>query len=515
MEQTKSQQRNGVIWLGRDPDFDIRLQYEQRGLILHVCTLKEVTEKLNFSRAIVIPYDEGTPKLARCLIENGVYQYGTLVIVTVSSNSFTESQRQLQSLLQKFAGRLEISAAASYKMAQRISHYNPGPSENTTLPIAGFKEEDLRCRRRREDVEQELQDLNQLLRRAFWDCKRLEVTLLPGGSSSLVFRADVFFPGPAGPNPLPFFVKYDYLNKISIEQKKYELFVSGYIPFNHRPNLIPERCVEGTNHGLLVGNFVEHSEPLADIALRGTFTSSIYSLFHQVMRGWQSQAYCEPQVRYSKEQDLTLVRSLVEDEPKLEIFPKKSLNDLVEQEVKRLGCKTTPAELIYKVESFPPVKHLRGPIHGDLHCWNVHVRGTDAILIDFYQARLGPLLWDSAALEVSMCFGDLFEAVALTGYLEDWRRMVEQVYHEDWICCPLKPPNYTPIMEGIWICVREIRLYGHGLQAEAGTYQQALAIQLLRRSLRNPKQLQPGSWEVNRLAHAYLLAERLLKKYGG
>jgi len=495
MESAKALQRIQVIWLGNDPEPSIKLHYDQRGLILLVCSVEEVKEKLNLSRAIIIPYVTETTKLVRKLIsEDMVYQYGVIIYIVIPQNEFIKAQRELDPLLRLNHGRLFITAMQPHEVAQRISVYDSGPSENTGLMIEGVQEEDL-C---------------QLLRRAFWDCYSLNVTLLTGGSSSQVFRADIVFQAPAGPNPLPFFVKYDRLDKIRMERNKYEQFVIGFIPFNYRPNLIPERCVEGSLYGLLIGNFVEHSEALADTALRGTFTHSIYTLFHQAMRGWQAQAYCEPQIRYTQDRDLTLVKSLVADNPGLEVFPKKQLDGSVKLEVNILGCVFDSSNLIEKVNALPAVLHVRGPIHGDLHAWNIHVRGTDAILIDFYRTGLGPLLWDPATLEISLCFGELYDKFSSTVHFENWRMMVEQLYHIEWINCPLKPPKLSPKLEGIWTCIREIRLYGLGLEVEANTYRQALAIQLLKQSLRRSKQLQPSSWEVKRFAYAYFLAERLL-----
>jgi hypothetical protein len=495
MVNTKILQRNQVIWLGNEPETDIKLHYEQRGMILLVCSFEEVREKLNLSRAIVVPYDTDTTKLVRRLIlEDKVFQYGTIIYIIPSQNGFIRAQRELEPLLRRNHGRLFLTANQPYEVAQRISWYDSGPSENIGLIIEGVQDEDL-C---------------QLLRRAFWDCSSLNLTLLSGGSSSQVFRADIIFHAPAGPSPLPFFVKYDRLDKIRMERNKYEQFVVGFIPFNYRPNLISERCIEGALLGLLVGNFVEHSEALTDTALRGTFTHSIYSLFHQAMRGWQAQAYCEPQIRYTRDRDLTLVKSLVEDNPGLDMFPKKQLDDSVKLEISILGCVSESTNLIDKVNALPTVLHVRGPIHGDLHAWNIHVRGTDAILIDFYRTGLGPLLWDPATLEISLCFGELYDKFPSTVHIESWRIMVEQLYHIDWINCPLKPPKLSPGLEGIWTCIREIRLYGLGLEVEANTYRQALAIQLLKQSLRSSKQLLPGSWGVKRLAYAYFLAERLL-----
>jgi hypothetical protein len=49
----------------------------------------------------------------------------------------------------------------------------------------------------------------------------------------------------------------------------------------------------GLTHGILVGNFVEQSESLWDVAKRGSAQPVIYSLFDEALRGWRLQAYVQ------------------------------------------------------------------------------------------------------------------------------------------------------------------------------------------------------------------------------
>jgi len=50
------------------------------------------------------------------------------------------------------------------------------------------------------------------------------------------------------------------------------------------------------------------------------------------------------------------------------------------------------------------MEYRMGPIHGDLNTENIRARNGEAILIDFYNTRVGPLVADLASLEVSAIF---------------------------------------------------------------------------------------------------------------
>jgi len=66
--------------------------------------------------------------------------------------------------------------------------------------------------------------------------------------------------------PLPFFVKLGPRRKILKEHSNYRDRVHNYIPFHLAPRLVTERCEVGTEVGILVGDFVEDSETLSDVA---------------------------------------------------------------------------------------------------------------------------------------------------------------------------------------------------------------------------------------------------------
>jgi hypothetical protein len=492
-------QRNRVIWLGKPPAEQDIFEFERRKLSFHPSSLEKVHEVFNSSRAIIVPFEDkiSTPRDVRHIFSDAL-NYGLMVAIIIPKDKHDEYYSTLASIVKMGHGRIKIVMSFDNAI-QEVSEYNPGPSANHGLKIEGT----------------EIPELILLLKRAFWNCESITLIPLTGGSTAeAVFRADVIQSGIAGPAPLPFFVKFDRIDRIRCENDKYADYVEGYIPFNHRPNLIRERCIEGAIRALLVGNFVEHSESLEALAHRGTFTPAIYSLFHQAFRNWHGQATRGGNIQYAEHKELSMKESL---QPKHEgwgLFPNSSTEPAVLEEARILGCEHNPQALMKRIEAWPKILHYRGPIHRDLRTQNVQVRGSDAIVIDFYNTGLGPLLWDPATLEISLSFLLMARIHNERGTKEQWCEFMLRLYQRD-ITRPLDIVECPSSLEGIWSCIRETRFYALGLEIEPGTYRQALGIRLLHQSFRKLSGQLPADWEIYKRALSYKLAEQIITTVGG
>lgn len=330
-----------------------------------------------------------------------------------------------------------------------------------------------------------------LLRRAFWDCKTVHLLQMSGGlSGAYVFRAYTELQsGLDGNWPLLHFVKIGDRRSIVTEYTKYRGHAAKYIPFNLSPRLDLDRCGLGSRDGIIVGDFVEHAEPLRDVAASGRASHAIGNLFGRTLRGWHHGA--------SEQSHRSLPDALVE------LFPTNVPHER-EARIRALGSMRTLPELRTLFEKCHSQPVLVGTIHADLNATNVLLRGSDAVVIDFEKLREAmPVIYDPASVEA---------ALLVDGFANDrgdehvWLKSIESLYNVDTLFGPF--PNCHPRHSSAWFfeCVRQIRQHGRELERAPGQYATALAFALLKKSC-NPANF--GSQEGFRAA-AYVLADRLL-----
>jgi len=250
----------------------------------------------------------------------------------------------------------------------------------------------------------------------------------------------------------------------------------------------------GASEGILVGNFVEHSEPLWDVAKRGAPQEAIHSLFDHALRGWRLQAYeGHVQVRTG-----ALITSLGD------VFDPARVSQHRRKLARELGAILSPEQLLNKLQKRQLSAYRLAPIHGDLNAQNVRVRGTDAILIDFAKTRTGPIVADPAALEVSLAF-------AITSESDDnegWRKLIDRLYKHAYLR-QAPPPAAQPLpREWLWTCVRQIRMFALSMETSGGEYRDALVAYLLRFAMFPAE----SEKEEHRRAYAIVIAERLLEE---
>jgi Ternary complex associated domain 9 len=328
-----------------------------------------------------------------------------------------------------------------------------------------------------------------MLRRSFHDCARVDLTRMSGRSGARVFMAHALVRDPPlGRRPLPFFVKVGKRRKIITEWANYKRNVEQYIPFHLAPRVVEDRCGLGGHRGIIVGDFIEESESLRQCALSGRAVAPLGGLFERTLRGWHLQAVNRRESFYFA------MKGLITG----------NLSASRHSAAKVMGARRTLEELREDLKKKGKEMATWGPTHGDLHADNVRVRGSEAILIDFYCTRPGPLLSDPAALEISLAIGvplaKDFDRVA-------WTEMMRELYSQPALRAP--PAASLPTHPFAWLakCVRQIRLHALPVQQEDGQYARVLAYRLLQAAIKDHG-ARPA--EDFRRTSAFCFAEELL-----
>jgi hypothetical protein len=476
--------RYGVLWFGQTPSDDAKRAFRERQLIL--AHFENSASDADFSSArgavFALPAHADGNK-CRTLYKEGfarALRHGIKPVILGDLACIASIDKFLKSLpydtkLTAWARNREV------EIAEEIARSDPGPRWSGSVKIEG--DEDL-------SSEDKI-----LLRRAFSDCSEIKLTFEPGGRSAKVFRGYARLnDSRVGPAPLPFFVKIDRLKKIRRELRNYRDCTTVFIPFNQRPNLDFDRCAAGVERGIIVGNFIEESEPLRDLVERGTARQALHSLFSGALRGWRIQAY--------ELASNTVYCRIVESLPGC--FPSKNPRRLEAikkhaHEAKSFGANLSPEELEETLKSLPPVKHRRAFMHGDLHGENVRVYESIASLIDFTSVQQGPLVADPAALDVSL----VMSARKIRG--ADWETFVLKAYALEALLKVPPPVNSKDSSAAFWSYIRLIRHIGLGDQLSETEYATAVALYLLRHASFYPD----SDEEPSRRPFAYLLAEKL------
>lgn len=489
-------QRSLVLWLGPAPDDNVRRELRHRDLQVEVVAAGDACERLRFARALVAVFDPAAPDAAIAVLRAlaaSALDHGLQLWALAPDDAALAHLAEGWTRLKHYARtRVTLRAAPPpHEIPERIARWDPGPAEAPALAIEWESEADGSAQT--EDPRAAL-----LFRRAFHDCRSIAVQRLDGGRSARVFRVHAVLDNSlVGPRPLPFFAKFDAPHKILRERENYALYVAGFVPFNLRPNLDERRCLVGATRGLLVGNFVERSESLWEVARRGTGQAALHSLFERALQGWSLQAYT----------GLPVERPVLAE---LLGGPRREVSDERLSAARALGLQRAPTELLAALQALPMTPHRVGPMHGDLHAHNVQVRDGDATLIDFYSTRIGPLVADSASLEVSLAFQAYGGPGG--GDAEGWRAFVDRLYQPAHLAaCP--PPLATPDPRGwLWDCVRHIRRVALASRTSPREYEAVLAFYLFRRATFATESRLPG--DGDRRAYALLIAERILEAIG-
>ena len=364
--------RTHVIWLGAPPPHGFVEALETRRLSV-VQSDEPSDDALATSCAAIfnIPKYNGTiagmikSEVPRCI------SHGARPIIRADSHII----RIIQGLIKDYSGRWHPIATSRQPddLAEeaRDEKDKCGPSYEKELDIQGCAV----------DGEDRL-----LFQRAFHDCTAIELlSQKEGKSNAKVFRVHARVGnGAPGSFMLPFLAKLDSVSDIKAEFDRFERYVVGHVPFSQRPNIAGGRSVLGANRGILVGDFVEDATSLARICERPEARSIIYSIFDDALRSWRRHAYVDPPNAALAFTNPALMPDIIR--------PAEILPEIVATAKKRFGLRATPQDLVDRLTKASVFKYQRGIVHGDLHPGNVMVRGTEAILIDFFTGVPPPRL---------------------------------------------------------------------------------------------------------------------------
>ena len=338
-----------------------------------------------------------------------------------------------------------------------------------------------------------------LMQRGFWQCSKVTLVELTGGrSDARVFAVHMTFTGSlAGVWPQPAFAKLDRRDKIDLENRNYRQYADRFIPFGLRPNI--HEMVFGAERGLLVGNFVDRSESLWDLARRNVAAPALTALIEETLSGWRDQAYAES----------PLEGSVADATRRAGIWDPARVKDRY-SEYAREKQQDVDLEELTAVLAKLAQRYRAAPAHGDLHGENVRVRSGQAIVIDLASViNKAPITVDLAALETWLAFElpPMDEEARQRFEDLDWAQEIDRLYAPEAFVHPPGPSDPASHLCWMTTVVRQLRRMGIAAQSCPTEYETSVATQLIRRA----------QWDDGppadryRRSHGYLIGLQLLK----
>lgn len=472
-------QRITVLWVGSAPAERTLEELASRGLVCIPVDMPTCMKTWNSARAAVFsnPTDADVALLAKRGLREAL-DHGLLVRIIAPFADLRRRLEQLRHVPTLGTGWQLLTEGSAGSVAEAIARHDPGPARDSRVELRGDN-----------DLSQEDRVL---LQRAFHDCTHVHLDRMPDGTADVYIAHAKLADSRVGPFPLPLFVKIDKQVRAKRERHHYGECTTSFIPFYARPNLHLHRCLMGAYRGIIVGDFVERSESLLELAMRGDAQSAINSLFQDALRGWRAQPYASD--------DAVSVGMLYDNcIPEEVLERKKQLLDAYSEIAAMLGSPLKAADIARRLDALPPIRHRRGFTHGDLHCANVRARAGEAILIDFQSVGPGALSTDPATLEVSL-------SLEFKASEADWLAAMSELYSMDYLRTVPRPREPLAPLNPLWEAVRQIRRYGLAEQVDDREYARAIAIQLIRKAAhrRNKKE------HVNRRPYLIKLAAAIL-----
>ncbi|QPB24580.1 phosphotransferase [Rhizobium sp. 007] len=484
-----SDRREVVLWYGRAPRLEVVAEFDAKGLRLeHVIDPYYRTDILPV-RAVVFEISaeclESVVSAAEAQAGRAL-DYNRLVIFNaVDDRSMGNAQKAIGEIL-ALPHAVRRTGAEARELAALAQGHDKGGRPRLDLDISIAND-----RRPLEPGD------TRLFRRAFADCTKVSLVELTGGrSDARVFAVHRTMDGSdGGVWPQPAFAKLDSPHKIALEYQNYRKYAEPFIPFGLRPNV--SGTYEGSEKALMVGNFVDRSESLWDLARRNVADEAINSLIDDTLAGWRAQAY-------TRNPDYGSIAAAMQGAG---IFDPEKLQRSHLKHAERQGLRENFPKLWERLKAHS-VHYRACPIHGDLHGENVRVRKGQAILIDLASvAARGPAVADLASLEVWLAFELPPECDADRFGDDVWTREVDRLLA---VACFQHPPGpVDPLSRFAWMAnvVRQIRHMGIAAQTTSKEYQTAVAVQLLRRCQWDGA----GDADRYRRSHGYVIALNLIK----
>lgn len=472
-------QRIRLVWLGAGPSATAIHACISRGL--QIITGPTAAAQLKFAKGLIVDITDNAGSLRSyySLLDQSV-THGVAAYVLCGLNDINQLAPELKARGLDTLVPLFLRGAATTAI-ENIARTLSQPVENDGLALSGGN--DL-------TEEEEI-----LLRRAFADCNSITLRREIGGSAKVYCGFARLTASRAGPFPFPFFVKFGRSLDIRRELRNYHECTTLHVPFGQRPNIDPGRCLIGRNRGLIVGNFIERSEPLQKVVDRGGGSGSLHSLFDSALHGWRRQSFY----------DAAYVRTgCIADYVQLLLPARYSRRrqKLLSQRYKaahKADANVLGFEALQRiVEAVPSCEMRVGLTHGDLHGENIRVASGEAILIDFASVEEGPLSVDPAALDVSLVINS--EKLG-----DDWVPFAERAFSFDALREPLAPLPPEHPAASLLDAVHFVRRQGLSSVLSAHEYPVVVALQLLRKA-----SVSGDSVEDPRRVTAYRLASQIL-----
>lgn len=455
-------ERREVFRLGRGDEVEVVLELENRGCLVRAAEPCGKPVPVAGLRAVLVhlpatgfePLCGWVGGNARRLVDYGV----RLELVSPDDATLGGVQALIGDVL-GLPGVRARTAPPAAALAEGIARHAAGPSPRTDLDIVVA------------DGREPVRKIDEpLFQRAFHRCSQVTLVELAGGrSSARVFAAHMTMDGSdAGIWPQPSFVKLDRSDKVAREHANYREYADRFIPFGLRPNI--QALVPGAERSLLVGDFVERSESLWDLAQREVASQAVTALIDETLRGWRDQGYAND----------PMPGSVAVAMREAGIWNPDAIDGCYVEKANEVGLSVTPAALWAKLSEMRQTWR-RSPIHGDLHGENVRIRNGQAILIDLASVTKGPMTADLAALETWLAFELPTGADAARFGDMIWEREIDRLYSPDAFRHPPGPCTPASKLRWMFAIVRQIRTMGIATQSCATEYQSAVAVQLLRR----------------------------------
>lgn len=486
--RTMNLERSGVLWLGRPASEEDRREIIQRGLLLMEASSID-DESARHARGAIVWAAEGYFERAYGLVEAGAkiaINHGLLLFIVVDSEpQRREIVRLLETTLRdaftESACKIRLGKVPSYEGPHSTLIHTPGPAANPGLNI------------RAADLPEFGPDDRLVLQRAFHDCESVDLSPIKGGLSgaNTYLAQATLADSRAGKTPMPYFVKLGNGKRLESELRSFKDYAERHISWHLRPNLDSAKCIFGSARGVVVGSLIPTSQSLWEAIVDGQAPSCIRSLFEETLGILRQQAVdCRPQE--------SIVDNL-EDTMRWRNVPSR----IVRAAGAYGGEVLEPARLWRKLIALPHRLWRACAIHGDMHGENVRVRKGDAIVIDFANSTIGPVVADLASLDIWLSF----RAPIAVGEVA-WREHVTRAYERSRLLGTDQLAARDPALTQVAVALDEVRRQARRSATTDDEYLRVLAVYLVRHASFPP--LPEIPFDGQRRAYAYWLANRLI-----
>jgi Phosphotransferase enzyme family len=490
------QNRSLVLWLGQEANQSTKSSFEILELPIRYLKNERSLNHNDFasSCALIISVPTNKAGVFHTRVESLIIpalNHGLIVLVECTENDFVDINKRI--ITSKLEQTRVVGIIRDTKNPNELPRRVFKHLANVGLPYIET------CEIKKPNT-LKLDDYQEVfLKRAFSDCTEIYIAPLKPGLSASIYCIHATI---QNEQPMPFFAKFDSLNKILKEQENYKYHVLPSVPFNLRPNIDANRCILGATNGLLVGNFVENAASLWDCIIAGNSKPTINSLFEDSLRAWRHPI--NP-IRAKSNLFIDIFR---EPDPEELLL----LNKRWRSAKKHCPNVTSPKNLIELITTFE-VEFVKTRVHGDLHTENVQVRNNEAILIDFTKVHWGPSSIDSTLLEVWIAF---YKWPAKS--FEVWKATVDELYSlsNNYIELP-KVKHHPEEYASVWNAIRQIRVLAFPLLLDNShaEYQACLAFWMYKFAtykLSDDQKLskKDRGLEEQKRGYAYYLAYKLI-----